>query len=675
MLEEISAGPERLWKVAVDAPLISALTYQSNTEFHRGQRVWVPLGKRRVSGVILGTAEKSENESFQIKSILEADNDFPELSENYLRWLEWLSHYYVHPIGQVVELAYPSLRRTERTRGSRKKSALPEVELKAKHPPNEEQRTVIADIQAKAGFSVHLLFGVTGSGKTEVYLELLEKALAEGKSGLVLVPEISLTPQLLRRFTERFGDQIATLHSQLTDRERTEQWWSIFEGKKKILIGARSALFCPIPNLGLIVVDEEHESSFKQEEKLKYHARDAAIMLGKECGCPVVLGSATPSLESWKNAQEGKFHLHTLKKRVNSQPLPHVTIIDLRTAEKLPHLPGWMSAPLYRELDAHLQAGYQSALFLNRRGFSSSVVCMGCGDSPLCPDCDIHLTLHGRKHLVCHYCGFSRPYQEDCSSCDGAVLPVGLGTEQVEEDLKKIFPQARIARADRDEIQTREALESMVNKMESGETDILVGTQMIAKGFDFPKLRFAGLVLADIGFNLPDFRSTERSFQLLTQMSGRAGRHGATAEDPGKVLIQTYNPDHPSIQYAPLGDYSGFAAEELQHRAQLFYPPYRRLAVVRVQGTQRDRVWRDANQIQSWIKSSLQASTQAGKFEILGPAEAPLARLRRAFRFHILLKADSAKALEWISKQILDRKQQLSPGTKVSIDIDPLHLL
>ncbi len=663
------------WHVAVDAPLITPLTYTSVNILQRGQRVWVPLGKRKVTGVVLGKSEEAAPTEYKLKPVGDIDHDFPELSEPYLRWLEWLSHYYVHPIGQVIELAYPALRRTDRTRGSQKKSALPQVDLKAKHPLNIEQQNIVDSVESKPGFAVHLLFGVTGSGKTEVYLELLEKALEQGKSGLVLVPEISLTPQLLRRFTERFGDKIATLHSQLTDRERTEQWWSIFSGEKKILIGARSALFCPIPNLGLVVVDEEHEASFKQEEKLKYHARDAAIMLAKEHSCPVILGSATPSLESWKNAREGKFQLQVLEKRVGAQPLPKVTIIDLRRADKMPGVPNWMSPQLYDELSKNLEAGFQSALFLNRRGYSSSVTCTQCGETPMCPDCDISLTLHGKRHLVCHYCNYSEPYREDCSKCNGPSLPVGLGTQQVQEELQKLFPAAQVDRADRDEIETREDLESMVAKMESGETDILVGTQMIAKGFDFPKLKFAGLVLADIGFNLPDFRATERSFQLMTQMAGRAGRHGATIEDPGRVLIQTYNPEHSSILFAPLGDFRGFAEMELQNREQLGYPPFRRLGVIRMQGLDKDKVWRDATTIESWLSGHLSQSPNAQKFEVLGPAEAPLARLRRAYRFHILIKAESSKSLEWICRQILDRQKLLNSGTKVTIDIDPLNLL
>lgn len=673
-----------LWRVAVDVPLPDALTYRApsispTVIWTRGMRVHLPLGNRKASGVLLGPTQEVPTE-FAIKELTAPDEEYPLLPEPYLRWLEWMAHYYLHPVGQVCELAYPPLRQTARTRGSQKGDVVPQVPLKPKLTLNEAQSAAVEAIAGQPGFGAHLLFGVTGSGKTEVYLELLEKTLASGRSGLFLVPEIALTPQLLRRFSERFGQQIAVIHSQLTDRERTEQWWSIQRGEKKILMGARSAIFCPIPDLGLVLVDEEHEPSFKQEEKLKYHGRDAAIMLAKEFDCPVVLGSATPSLESWKNTLDGKYRLHRLPSRVGDQPLPHVEILDLRTDEvkegKADGVPFWMTDRLHSQLSRVLQDGQQAALFLNRRGFSASVVCQSCGTTVQCPNCDISLTLHGKRNLVCHYCNYDQTYTEQCESCQGELKPLGLGTEQVEEDLKRLFPTARVARADRDEIQNREDFESLVKSMEAREVDFLVGTQMIAKGLDFPALKFAGLVLADVGFNLPDFRSTERSFQLLTQMSGRAGRHGATNEDPGRVLIQTYNPDHLSLMHAPRGDFEGFAAAELRHREALGYPPFGRLAVLRIQSLHQDRVWSAGESIRSWIERGLQQrNIDQGLVEILGPAEAPLARLRRQYRIHMLLKSRNAKVLRWLCENVLAGRDKLPAGVKVTVDIDPLNLL
>lgn len=671
---------DSLWRVAVDVPMPEALTYRApaGVAWTRGMRVHLPLGKRKASGVLLGTT--TDLPEFAIKDLTSVDEEYPVLPDAFLRWLEWMSQYYLHPVGQVCELAYPPLRETKRTRGSQKGNVIPAVALKTKFELNPAQTIAVQATAAVPGFGAHLLFGVTGSGKTEVYLELLEKTLQSGKAGLFLVPEIALTPQLLRRFSERFGQQIAVIHSQLTDRERTEQWWSIQRGEKKILMGARSAIFCPLPDLGLVVVDEEHEPSFKQDEKLKYHGRDAAIMLAKEFDCPVVLGSATPSLESWKNAIEGKYHLHRLPGRVGEQPLPRVEILDLRLSEvkegKSDGIPFWMTESLHQNLTDVLSKGQQAALFLNRRGYSASVICQACGTSIECPNCDISLTLHGRHNLVCHYCNYDQGFKEECSKCQGEMKPLGLGTEQVEEDLKKLFPEARVARADRDEIQNREDFEDLVRDMEDRKIDLLVGTQMIAKGLDFPGLKFAGLVLADVGFNLPDFRATERSFQLLTQMSGRAGRHGATAEDPGRVLIQTYNPDHLSLHHAPTGDFEGFAEAELKQREALGYPPYGRLAVLRIQSLHQDRVWAAGEQVRSWIERALQQrGIDQGLVEVLGPAEAPLARIRRQYRIHLLLKSGHSKILRWLCENVLVAKDKLPAGVKISVDIDPLHLL
>ncbi len=666
-----------LWNVAVDVPLPMTLTYACppalKDQIHRGLRAQVPLGSRKSTGVILGPSTGlGDDKATTIKSIIAIDSEFPILTEPYLRWMEWVSTYYLHPIGLVAELFYPPLARTSKTRGSQKKSALPDVQVLPPKKLNPEQEQVFKNISQSSGFGTHLIFGVTGSGKTEVYLELLDKVLKDGKSGLVLVPEISLTPQLIRRFIERFGDQVATIHSHLTDREKTEQWWSIIEGKKKILVGARSALFCPMPDLGLIVVDEEHESSYKQDEKLKYHARDAAVVLAAKMNCPVVLGSATPSIESWKNAIDGKYQLHRLKDRFGSQPLPNVQIIDLRNRKKSKTLPDWMTEELFHGIESTMNSGFQSAIFLNRRGIAPSVVCTACGFSPECENCDINLTLHGKSHLVCHYCNYQETHRELCSKCQAPMHPLGLGTEKIEADLRLLFPAANIARADRDEISNREEMEDLISRMETGEIDILIGTQMIAKGLDFPKLRFVGLALADIGFNLPDFRATERSFQLMTQMSGRAGRHGTTKENPGQVIIQTLNPDHPSLQFAPTGDFESFSAWELEQRKQLNYPPFHRLAVVRVQSTDKEK----ALQACEFIKAQLLRWTKdLADVEILGPAEAPLARIRRQFRFHLLIKSGSVKTLTGLGQALVSMQKDLKSGVRLSVDVDPLHLL
>ncbi len=675
---------EILWRVAVDAPLPEALTYSSSENLKRGQYVNVPLGRRKAKGVVLGQA--LEKPAFAIKDIESVIEDYSLLPESFLAWIEWMADYYIHPVGQVAQAAFPPLKKAEKLRKSQRPPVIPQRQYDAGHQLNEEQQKCFDDIDQAKGFSTHLLLGVTGSGKTEVYLRLLEEVLKKGQRGIVLVPEISLTPQLIDRFARRFGDRIAALHSQLTDRERTNQWWDLVEGRKSILIGARSALFCPIDDIGLIVVDEEHEGSYKQDEKLKYNGRDAAIMRAKFSNCPVVLGSATPSLESWKNAKDGRYQLHRMRSRVAGRSLPTMEVIDLRENKQIEKdhpkhrsivpLPFWLTPQLHERLQQVVGRGDQAALFLNRRGMAQMVICPACGHTCECPNCDISLTLHGKSHLICHYCDYHENLKKICPDCHEGELEIfGLGTELLEKDLKTLFPDKNIARADRDEIQNRADLEDMIQRMESGETDILVGTQMIAKGLDFPKLKLVGLVLADVGFNLPDFRATERSFQLITQMSGRSGRHTAEGEEPGFVVIQTFNTEHESIVYARNHDFDGFADNELQTRAQLNYPPVGRLVGFRIQGPKRDRAEEAARLLARRAHSLKTKSSHYSSVEILGPAEAPLAKLRGQFRYHLLLKAAHSQASNRFSRQLLGNGAWIPAGVKILVDIDPMSLL
>lgn len=668
----------RYWRVAVEAPLPEALTYASPNELapqiSRGKFVKVPLGKRHVVGLILEEIQSAPSE-FKIKPISEVLPDFPTLSEPFLKWLEWLATYYFHPIGMVTSLALPPLETKHSKRTSQRPSVVPEIAFQDPPQLTSEQLEAFKGITSKNEFGTHLLFGVTGSGKTEVYLRILEKTLAANKSGIVLVPEISLTPQLVNRFSQRFGDKVAVIHSQLTDREKTNQWWAAVDKNKRILIGARSALFCPLEDLGVIIVDEEHEPSFKQDEKLKYNGRDAAIVLAKFHNCPIVLGSATPSLETWKNYLEGKYQIHRLKSRVEDRALPQCEIIDLRKTEKNPDLPSWLSDPLYTAIEKTLDRGDQVALFLNRRGVANIVLCPGCGFTYECPNCDISLTLHGKQNLVCHYCDYHERLTLDCPSCKiGETQAVGLGTELVEQDMQRLFPSAKIARADRDEIQNRLDLEDLIQNMETGETQILIGTQMIAKGLDFPKLNLVGLILADIGFNLPDFRSTERSYQLITQVSGRAGRHVKEGESPGLVFIQTYNPEHPSLQFRA-DDFEKFADFEIEQRAPLGYPPTGKLIAFRLQGTQQNFVSQAARLLADRGRVLKNKSSTYVDVEVLGPAEAPLSKLRGNYRFQLLVKGKDHRKLNAFCHQILGDQSWCPSGVKISVDVDPLNLL
>ncbi|NCN95673.1 MAG: primosomal protein N', partial [Bdellovibrionales bacterium] len=664
---------------AVDAPIAEALTYLWTESFDPkpGLQVMAPLGKRKVRGVLIEEELEIPTE-FKLKpvSLLEDEISLPE---SHLKLGTWLSEYYIYPLGQVLRQFFPPLKKTSSRK--RKNSLFWEnSESTAEVSPslNPEQQKAVESVLKESGYNTHLLLGVTGSGKTEVYLNILDEVLKRGQSGLVLVPEIALTPQLVSRFSKRFPNQVAVIHSQLTERERTDQWWSVVEGSRNILIGARSALFCPLPNLGLIVVDEEHEPSFKQDEKLRYHGRDAAVVLGSFCECPVVLGSATPSLESWQNVKEGKYHLHELKLRATESHMPDVHVIDLRDVrehrrDEPSELPFWLSDELYQAIDSTLKRKEQVALFLNRRGLAQMSQCPECGFVAECPNCAVSLTVHQRTDLVCHYCGYTERQTKNCPSCHvGQLAALGLGTELVESDLLKLFPQHRVARADRDEIQNRKELEDLIQKMEGHEIDILVGTQMIAKGLDFPLLTCVGLVLADVGFHWPDFRATERSYQLLTQVTGRSGRHSV---DPGQVFIQTYSPTHQSVTVAQSHQIEEFYQTELVERKDLNYPPFSRVALFKIQGNDKDLVTK-CSQLLAHRARQLQSTFEAFEpVQTLGPAPAPLSRLRGKYRFQVLLKAPKPQMLKEFCRRVLGDEKWIPSGTKVQVDIDPLHML
>lgn len=670
---------ELFWKVAVNAPLHHMLTYRipeelaSSEECRTGKPVEVPLGARTCLGFLFEPTTPTED--FDPKKIKNISSllENPALDPIYLKWLLWLSQYYVHPLGQILKITLPPLDRAGR--GSRKSSFLPK-EKRSLHPPEltKEQAHCLQNLKPQMqNFGVHLIMGVTGSGKTEIYLRTLSEVIASGKQGLFLVPEISLTPQLIQRFWDRFGDEIAVLHSQLTDRERTEQWWAVRTGAKKILLGARSALFCPLPNLGCIILDEEHEPSFKQDEKFRYQTRDAAIMLAKLVNCPVLLGSATPSLESWKNAQQGIFHLHQLKERVHGRAMPTIEVVDLRKAETSQLHPevSWLSLKLFEKIEQRLQRREQVALFLNRRGFAGACICEKCGDVRKCPNCSVSLTLHGNSHLLCHYCDYHERRPDQCQKCEvGDYKPLGLGTERIETDLARLFPQARLARADRDEIQQREQLEELITNVEDREVDILIGTQMIAKGLDFPHLTLVGIVLADMSFQIPDFRAGERGFQLMSQMSGRAGRDQVA----GEVVIQSFNPDSSILAHATHHDYQSFAEQELVNREQLHYPPFRKLACIRIQSLESETALQVAEACEKFLQQLLKENQLETRLDILGPVKAPLFRIKNWFRYQILLKADPSLSLSKICLRLTQQECVRKPRTKVSIDIDPLHL-
>jgi primosomal protein N' (replication factor Y) len=551
------------------------------------------------------------------------------------------------------------------------------------HLLNEAQTEALATIAAamdKGGFKPHLLYGITGSGKTAVYIAAMQRALAVGKSALLLVPEIGLTPGTAAQMVAAFGGDVALLHSQLTPDERAEQWHRIRRGAARVVIGTRSAVFAPMPELGLIVVDEEHDGSYKQEETPRYHGRDVAVMRAKLLGCAVVLGSATPSLESWQNVERGRYARVEMLERVAARPLPKVEMVDMREEFRATGAEQIFSRRLIEETQATLDRGEQAVILINRRGYSFVVMCRSCGEKLECENCAISLTyhkggeetLHGEarvgQRLECHYCGYRRTVPKACPKCASEHLYyLGAGSQQGEERLTELFPGARIGRMDRDTVRTRGDMERLLSRLHSGEINLLVGTQMIAKGHDIHGVTLVGVVGADFALGLPDFRAAERVFQLLTQVSGRAGR----GELPGKVLVQTYQPDHYVNQFAREHDFPGFAARETYFRRAMKYPPFSVLANVIVQSETLEEVLDWSSRIGRWV--------QQRKFEgvrVLGPAAAPNSRLKRIYRYHLVLKSDRRDVLGAALREMLamvDREE--IPRRSVVVDVDPMHLM
>jgi primosomal protein N' (replication factor Y) len=531
---------------------------------------------------------------------------------------------------------------------------------------------------------VALLHGVTGSGKTLVYLELLRRVvLEEGKSAIVLVPEIALTPQTVDRFRAVFGDQIAVLHSALSDGERYDAWLALRRGEKRIAVGARSAIFAPVRDLGAIVVDEEHESSYKQGETPRYHAREVAIVRARAEGAVVVLGSATPSLESWTNARSGKYELLTLPERAGVAKLPRVAVVDLR-ADRVKAPPSdvpdadaafamAVSAPLAQALRERLDRKEQSILLLNRRGYAAFVQCGTCGDVATCPNCSISLTYHRTpERLVCHYCQHAEALHVKCPRCGAARLRQrGLGTQQVERMLAERFPTARIARMDVDTTSGKWAHTEILDRVGAGEVDILLGTQMIAKGLDFPNVTLVGVIDADVGINLPDFRASERCFQLLSQVAGRAGR----GPKGGEVLIQTRSPSHHAVRCAVTHDYHAFVEEELKGRTRPPYPPTLRLANVVLSGTKEEATARLATRAAAWLHRLIAKGGIAG-VTVIGPAPCPVERVKNRWRWHVLIKAERPAELGRVARYLVERFEIPSrEGMRMTLDRDPVQLL
>ncbi len=550
------------------------------------------------------------------------------------------------------------------------------------HPLNGAQTealAVIAAAIARGEFAPHLLYGVTGSGKTAVYLAAMRTTLDRGRSALLLVPEIGLTPAMVGQVVAAFGSDVALLHSALTPGERAQQWHRIRRGEARVVVGTRSAVFAPVRDLGLVVVDEEQDASYKQEETPRYHGRDVAVMRAKLNGAVVVLGSATPSLESWQNAERGRYTRVEMLERVANRPLPAVELVDMRAEFRETGAEQIFSRRLLAETRATLDRGEQAIILLNRRGYSFVVLCRACGEKVECENCAVSMTYHKHgagddlevrpgQRLECHYCGSRRAVPTTCPKCGSEHLHfLGAGSQQGEERLSELFPNARIGRMDRDTVRSRGDMERLLTKLHAGEVNLLVGTQMIAKGHDIHGVTTVGVVGADFALGLPDFRAAERVFQLLTQVSGRAGR----GELPGQVLVQTYHPEHYAIRFAQKHDYPGFVSKELQYRRWMHYPPFTVLANVVVQSTELEEALLWSGKLGDWFRQAGSAGLR-----VLGPAAAPLVRLKRIFRYHFVLKAERRQVLQGALRAMLTHADgEGIPRKALVVDVDAVNLM
>jgi primosomal protein N' (replication factor Y) (superfamily II helicase) len=693
-----------------------------------GVRVRVPFGRRELIGILVGIASESAVPAAKLKPALDIVDHQPIVDPVTFDLLLWAAEYYHHPLGEVFaaalpvslragqaalqttewwslsetgrqELATPGTRRApqqrallawlaERGRATsddvtqvfksaqlralaargwvRREEAAPDSALLESRPSDVEltahqAQCVAAILASLTTFAAHLLYGVTGSGKTEVYLRVIAAAIAQGGQALVLVPEIALTPQLVERFRRRFSAGVVAVHSGLSGSERRDAWRAAHNGQARIIIGTRSAVFTSLPRLALIVVDEEHDASYKQQEGFRYSARDLAVVRARGAAVPIVLGSATPSLETLENCSSGRYAKHLLPQRPGAARAPRMALVDLRKHGSDQGL----STPAMLAIGQHLRAGGQVIVFLNRRGYAPSLFCNACGWVAPCAHCDARMTLHLRaQQLRCHHCGAHSAIPAICGSCGQPLNPVGQGTERVEETLARLFPQAPLARLDRDTASARGAVQTVLERVHSGEARILVGTQMLTKGHHFPEVSLVVILDADQGLFASDFRATERLAQTITQVAGRAGRGTL----PGEVLIQTEFPDHPLLNRLLTEGYEGFAVSALQERRDAGWPPYSRLAMLRAEA-------KDGSGLDEFLRAAVDAgrSLHEAAVKVLGPATALIARRADHFRAHLLIETAARSTLQRFLKNWLPHVERLSgpPGLRWSIDVDP----
>jgi primosomal protein N' (replication factor Y) len=764
------AFPKIYVQVAVTLPISGTFTYTVTGELIEkvavGKRVLVPFSGRKITAYILRIIPPEKREG--VKDIITIIDAYPLFSPQMVEFFEWLSHYYLYPIGLVIKGALPTglnVRTPDGTRmpskgwldrvgplkmvfitvkkgatvdrslfdrkrlprnedeflemvikkkevslheiknafsngaylvdkwvrkGFLKKTRRPVVRdivdetlfISINPPPlNSKQTDVVERISEKLkgdAFFTYLLHGITDSGKTEVYYHAAKAAKELGKQSIIMVPEIALTVSMASLFKARFNNRVAILHSALSKGERYDQWIRIAKGDADVVIGARSALFAPLLKLGLIIVDEEHDLSYKQEEKFRYQARDAAIVRAKLSGAVVILGSGTPSVQSYQNAAIGKYGFLTMPKRILKRELPDIKVIDMAKFERSSAAQdeSIMSPPLKEAIEENLTQKKQTILFLNRRGFSSLYLCRFCGETIRCPNCEVSLTYHKYGgNLLCHYCGFSIKPPNRCPACNTEDLkPYGFGTQRVVEVLEDLFPKARVERMDRDTMKRKGEVQQVLKRFIQHETDILVGTQMVTKGHDFPNVTLVGVISADLSLNYPDFRAGEVTFQLLSQVAGRTGRGNV----PGKVIIQTFNPSHYAITATKDHNYTKFFSQEIALRQQVNYPPFSLIANVRFLGNSKTKTEKIATHIGMKIRNRLKKQAKRkSAVEVLGPVEAPMAKLKGKYRQQILIKSRTSRYLNQLLKEVETFSAQIlsSSGVRMIIDVDPYQMM
>jgi len=677
-----------LVRVAVPIPLPreEALVYElSEGELPvAGLRVLVPIGPRRVWGTVLDEAAEAPR-GVRVRRISGIPEPRLVVTPEIVELCRWVAEYYAATLGEVLQAAAPSPTGLKR-RSSTRAEGIDSAAWHASEPPrreqlNADQRSALDALEAALharAFSPFLLYGVTGSGKTAVYLHAALEAVRSGGQAMILVPEIALSPQALDSFRRAGFARTAIYHSTLTPRERIDVWRAAAAGELDLVVGTRSAVFLPFRDLRLLVVDEEQDGAYKQDDAPRYHARDVALVRAQRLGATAILSSATPSLESFAKATKGDYGLLRLPNRVDGRPLAAVRVADLRVRVRRPiavaqgsdAFSAHLSPPLLEAMGRTLERGEQGILFLNRRGHSTYLQCRGCGEVARCERCDVSLTVHAEEAaLRCHYCGAKRPLLPACRGCGAADLWFGgVGIQKIEREVARLFPKARLARLDLDAVRRRGAAASILSAFRAGETDFLLGTQMVTKGFDFPGVTLVGIIVADLQLYLPDFRAAERTFQLLTQVAGRAGR-GTT---PGDVIMQSYNPEHPALRCAAAQDYAAFYALEAEDRRELQYPPFGHLIEIEIRGKKLERVTAGSDEIRRVL-----ARSGAGlDIEILGPAPKPLARIKGLERWHLLLRSPSRKPLRDLLTRGLPRIRSLRlPGLHVAVDVDPRQLI